>query len=94
MAESEQELKSLFMRVKEESEKNGLKQHSKKKENGILSHHFMANKRGKIGNIDRFYFLRLKNCSQKIKRHLLFGNKAMKNIIFKSQRHLFAYKVI
>ena len=61
MAESEQELKSLFMRVKEESEKNGLKQHSKNEENGILSHHFMANKRGKFGNSDRFYFLRLKN---------------------------------
>ena len=29
MAESEEELKSLFMKVKEESEKTGLKQHSK-----------------------------------------------------------------
>ena len=43
MAESEEELKSLLMRVKEESEKAGLKWHSKNKDHGIQSHHFMAN---------------------------------------------------
>ena len=43
MAESEEELKSLLMKVKEESEKVGLKtQHSKNKHHGIWSHHFMA----------------------------------------------------
>ena len=41
MAESEEELKSLLMKVKEESE------------NGIQSHHFMANRWGKNGNSDR-----------------------------------------
>ena len=47
MAESEEELKSLLMRVKEESEKAGLKtQHSKSKDPGIWSHHFMANRWG------------------------------------------------
>ena len=45
MAESEDELKSLFMKVKEECEKNWLKtQLSKNKDHGILAHHFMANR--------------------------------------------------
>ena len=44
MAESEEELKSLLMKVKEKNEKNGLKtQHSENKDHGIRSHHFMAN---------------------------------------------------
>ena len=43
MAESE-DLKSLLMKVKEESEKVGLKQHSKNKDHGIQSHHVMANR--------------------------------------------------
>ena len=47
MAEREEELKSLLMKVKEESEKAGLKQHSKNKDQGIQSHHFKANRRGK-----------------------------------------------
>ena len=55
MAESEEELKSLLMKVKEESEKVGLK-HSKNEDHVIQSHHFMANRRGKNGNSDRFYF--------------------------------------
>ena len=44
MAESKEELKSLLMKVKEESEKVGLKQHSENKNHGIWSHHFMANR--------------------------------------------------
>ena len=52
-AESEEELKSLLMKVKEEREKAGLKQHSK---NGIQSHYFMANRWGNNGNSDRLYF--------------------------------------
>ena len=44
MAESEEKLKSLLMKVKEESEKAGLKQHSKNEDHGIWSHHFMANR--------------------------------------------------
>ena len=43
MAESKEELKSLLMNVKEESEKAGIKQHSKYKDHGIWSHYFMAN---------------------------------------------------
>ena len=44
MEESEEELKSLLMNVKEESEKNWLKtQHSKNEDHGIWFHHFMAN---------------------------------------------------
>ena len=45
MAESIEELNSLLMKVKEESEKAGLKLNiQKKKEDcGIWSHHFMAN---------------------------------------------------
>ena len=49
MAESEEELKSLLMKVKEESwlkkRKTWLKtQHSKNEDHGIQSHHFMANR--------------------------------------------------
>ena len=55
MAESEEELKSLLMKVKKQNEKNWLKtQHSKSKDHGILSHHFMANRWGNNGNSDRF----------------------------------------
>ena len=43
MAGSEEELKSLLMKVKEESEKSWLKgQHSENEDHGIWSHHFMA----------------------------------------------------
>ena len=43
MAESQEELKSLLMKVKEESDKAGLK-YSKNEDHGIRSHHFMANR--------------------------------------------------
>ena len=62
MAESEEELKSLLMKVKEESEKAGLKLNIKKtKDHGIWSHHFMANRWGNNAKHDRLYFLWLKN---------------------------------
>ena len=45
MAESKEELKSLLMKVKEESEKVGFKtQHSENEDHDIQSHHFMANR--------------------------------------------------
>ena len=45
MAESAEELQSLLMKVKEESEKVGLKLNIQKtKDHGIWSHHFMANR--------------------------------------------------
>ena len=57
MAESEEELKSLLMKVKEESERVGLKLDIQKtKIMGIPSHHFMANGWGNNGNSDRLYF--------------------------------------
>ena len=47
MAESEEELKSLLMKVKEESEKAGIKLNiPKNKDHCIWSHHFMANRWG------------------------------------------------
>ena len=52
MAENEDELKSLLMKVKEESEKTGLKLNIQKIKI-IWSHHFMANKWGNNGNSDR-----------------------------------------
>ena len=55
MAESEEELKSLLMKVKEESENVGLTQHSENSDHGTWSHHFMANRWGKSGISDRFY---------------------------------------
>ena len=61
MTESEEEEKNLSMRVKEESEKAGLKFTFKSEDHGIQSDHFMANGREKSGNGDRFYFLGLQN---------------------------------
>ena len=61
MAESEEELKSLLMKVKEESEKAGLKQHSENEDRGIQSHHFMANRWGDSGNRVRLHFFGLQN---------------------------------
>ena len=60
MAESEEELKSLLMKVKEESEKAGLSSTFRKR-NGIWSHHFMANRWGNSGNSVRLYFFGLTN---------------------------------
>ena len=62
MAESEEELKSLLMRVKEESEKAGLKlniQEMKIMASGPIR--FMANKWRNNGNSERLYFLGLQN---------------------------------
>ena len=51
MAESEEELKRLLMKVKEECEKVGLKLNIQKtKDHGIQSHHFMTNRWGNSGN--------------------------------------------
>ena len=62
IAESEEELKSLLMKVKEESEKVGLKaQHSENEDHGIWSHHFMGNRWGNSGNSVRLYFFGLHN---------------------------------
>ena len=83
MAESEEELKSLLMRAKEESEKSWLKtQHSKNEDRGIQLHHFAAKKEGKSRSNDRFfYFLGSKitvdgDCTHEIKRPLLLGRKS------------------
>ena len=61
MAESKQELKSLFMKVKEESGKAGKIQHSKNEDHGIQSHHFMGSRWGNSGNSIRLYFSGLQN---------------------------------
>ena len=62
MAESEEELKSLLMKVTEESEKSWLKaQHLENEDHGIWSHHFMANRWGNSGNSVRLYFGGLQN---------------------------------
>ena len=61
MAESK-ELKSLLMKVKEESEKSWLKtQHSENKDHGIWSHHFMANAWGNNENSERLLLGGLQN---------------------------------
>ena len=63
MAESEEELRSLLMKMKV---KSWLKnQHSENEDHGIWSHHFMGNRWGNSGNSDRLYFLGLQNhCGQ------------------------------
>ena len=85
MTESEEELKSLLMKVKEESEKAGLKlsiQEMKIMASGPITSYQID---GKNGKSYRFYFLGLQNhcrgdCSHEIKRHLLLGRKAMTNL--------------
>ena len=62
--ESKEELKSLSMKVNEESGKNWLKtQRSKSKDHGIQSHDFIANEKNgeKNENSDRLNFLELQN---------------------------------
>ena len=93
MAESEEELKSLLMKVKEESEKVGLKlniQKTKIMASGPITS--MGNRWGKNGNSVRLYFWGSKitansDCSHEIKRHLLLGRKVTTNLdsIFKSR---------
>ena len=62
MAESREELKSLWMKVKEESEKADLKLSIRKiEDHGIQSHHFMGNRWGTSGNSVRLYFSGLQN---------------------------------
>ena len=52
MAESEEKLKNHLMKVKEESEKAGLKLNIKNEDHGIWSHHFIADR---WGNNERLY---------------------------------------
>ena len=85
MAETEEELKSLLMRVEEESEEAGLKLSIQKtQDHSNWFHHFMANRWRKSGNC-RFIFLGSKitvdgDCSHEIKRSLLLGRKVMTNL--------------
>ena len=59
MAESEEKLKSLLMKVKKESEKVGFKLNIQ--DHSIWSYYFIANRRGKSEKSGRFYFLGLQN---------------------------------
>ena len=61
MAESEEELKSLLMKVKEESEKVDLKLNIQNEDHGICSHHSMGNRWGSSGKSVRLYFSGLQN---------------------------------
>ena len=62
MAESEEELKSLLMKVKGESEKIRLKaQYSENEDHGLWSHHFMGNRWRNSANTENFIFFWLQN---------------------------------
>ena len=86
MGENEEELKSFFMKVKEESEKTGLKlniQKTKIKASGPIT--LWQIDGGKVETVTDFIFLGSKitagsDCSHEIKRHLLLGSKAMTNL--------------
>ena len=86
MAENEEELKSLLMKVKSGELNSWLNaQHSKNEDHGILSHHFMGNRWGNSGNSGRLYFWGSSitvdgDCSHELKRHLLLGRKVMTNL--------------
>ena len=86
MAESEEELKSLLMKVKEESEKVGLKlniQKTKIMASVPITSWQMDGETMKA--VSDFIFLGHKitaggDCSQELKRHLLLGRKVMTNL--------------
>ena len=101
MAESEEELKSLLMKVKEESEKVGLKLNIQKTKimaaGTFTSWHIDG---GNNGNSGRLYFLGSKitadgDCSHEIKRCLFLGRKVMTNLdsILKSRDIILPTKV-
>ena len=100
MAESEEELKSLLMKVKDESEKAGLKlniQKTKIMASGPITSWQIDGETVEI--VADFIFLGSKitadgDCSHEIKRCLLLGRKAMTNPDqhIKKQRHYFANK--
>ena len=97
MAESEEEIKSLLMRVKEESEKVGLKlniQTTKIMASGPITSWEIDGET--VETVADFIFGGSKitadgDCSHEIKRHLLFGRKVMTKLdsIIKKQRHYF-----
>ena len=86
MAESEEELKNLLMKVKEESEKAGLKlniQKTKIMASGPITSQQIDGET--METVKNFTFLTSKitadgDSSQEIKRHLLLGRKAMTNL--------------
>ena len=86
MAESEEELKSLLMRVKDEGEKAGLKlniQKTKIMASGPITSWQIEGE--KVETVTDFIFLGSKvtvdsDCSHEIKGHLLLGRKAMTNV--------------
>ena len=86
MAESEEELKSLLMRMKEESEKAGLKLNIQKRKiiaSGPITPWQIDRK--KVETMADFIFLGSKvtadsDCRHRIKRHLLLGRKAVTNL--------------
>ena len=86
MAESEEELKSLLMKVKEESEKAGLKLNSQKTKimaSGTITSRQIDGET--MATVPDFIFLGSKitadgDCSNETKRHLLLGRKAMTNL--------------
>ena len=84
MAESEEELKGLFRKVKEESEKAELKLNIQKTKI-MACGPIMANRWGKMKTVRDFIFLGSKitvdsDHRHEIKRYLLLGRKAMKNL--------------
>ena len=85
MAESEEELKSLLMKVKEESEKAGLKLNIQKTKIMASGPNTSWQIDGETMETVTNYFLGSKvtangDCSHEIKRHLLLGRKAMTNL--------------
>ena len=79
MAESEEELKSLLMKVKEDSKKVGLKLNIQKTKI-MASHHFMGNRWGNSGNCQTYFWapksLQMVTTAMKLKL-LLLGRKVM-----------------
>ena len=83
MAESEEELNSLLMKVKEESEKVGLKLNIQKMK--IMASGPITSRQIDGETVSDFIFLGSKitaggDCSHEIKRHLLLGRKVMTNL--------------
>ena len=94
MAESKEELKSFFMKVKEKSEKSGLKLNTHK--NKIMASSSITSWQidgETMETVTDFIFLGSRitaggDCSHEIKRHLILGREAMTNLAYLKSRDI------
>ena len=99
MEENEEELNSRLMKVKEKSEKVGLKKHSENQDHGIWSYYFMGNRWGNDGNSETLFLeapksLQMVTAAMKLKDVSTSQKKSYEQPRqhIKKQRHYFTNK--